>query len=317
MRGVGGQLAARAAEAALSLVLLVTLTFFLAHAMPGGPGYAILGNKAQPVAVDAVNLQLGIDTPLWVQYVTWWRHLAGGSLGNSYLLNRPVAPLLADYAGRTLPLQAAGLGLGVLLSLVGGLLHGALYTSWAGKLLGTIELIVYATPGFVIGTFLVLVCEGWLPPGGIADLHHVVPSLADRLLHLILPALCVGLMTYAGLARYMAESVDAELGRPYTRTAAAKGLGRLAILLRHVAPNAVRPVVTLLGLSLPALFAGSVVIESQFAYPGLGWLLWRSALSHDYPVLVGGVLVVGAATILGNLLADALNAALDPRTRLA
>jgi peptide/nickel transport system permease protein len=317
MQSVWRELAARCAEAAASLAILVTLTFFMAHAIPGGPGYAIMGLKAQPAAVDAVNLQLGLDTPLWWQYATWWRHLAQGSLGTSYLLNQPVAALLADYAGRTVPLQALGLGMGLMLALTAGCLHGAFYRAWQGRLLGGMALVLYATPGFVIGSVLVLCTEGWLPPGGFADLHRAVPTLGDRLIHLILPALTIGLMTYAALAGFVAESVHAELGKPYARTAAAKGLAPAAILLRHALPNALRPLVTLLGLALPSLFAGSMVIESLFAYPGLGWLLWRSAISHDYPILVGGVLVLGMATIIGNLAAEAINAALDPRLRLA
>ncbi len=315
MKGVASRLGTRAAEAALSLFVLVTMIFLFAHAMPGGPGYAILGLKSQPAGVDAVNLQLGVDTPIWVQYLTWWGHLLRGSLGTSYLLGRPVAALLADYAGRTIPLQAAGLLLGATLALAGGLLQGAFYRAWPGRVLGVAALILYATPGFVIATVLVLACQGWLPAEGVADLHAANPGLADRLRHLVLPALSIGLMIYATLARVLAESVDTELAALYTRTAAMKGLDRAAILLRHVARNALRPMVTLLGLSLPGLFAGSVVVESVFAYPGLGWLLWRSALSHDYPVLIGGTLLVGVATIAGNLLAEGVNAVLDPRIR--
>ncbi len=316
MRSVWRELAGRCAEAAASLAILATLTFFMARAMPGGPGYSIMGLRAQPAAVDAVNLQLGLDVPLWMQYAAWWRHLSQGSLGTSYLLNQPVAELLADYAGRTLPLQAAGLALGLVLALVAGCLHGAFYSAWPGRFLGGLALVIYATPGFVIGTVLVLCTEGRLPPGGFADLHEALPTLGDRLVHLILPALTIGLMTYAALARFVAESVHAELGKSYALTAAAKGLAPGAILLRHALPNALRPLVTLLGLALPSLFAGSVVVESLFAYPGLGWLLWRSAISHDYPILIGGVLVLGIATIIGNLAAEVLNAALDPRLRL-
>ncbi|MEJ0049556.1 MAG: ABC transporter permease [Rhodospirillales bacterium] len=127
----------------------------------------------------------------------------------------------------------------------------------------------------------------------------------------------IALVVYASLARFFAESVDGELARPYARTAAAKGLAFPAILLRHVAPNAVRPLVTLVGLSLPGVFSASVVVESVFSYPGLGWLLWRSALARDYPVLIGIVLVVGVVTIVGNLAADFVNAMLDPRLRKA
>jgi peptide/nickel transport system permease protein len=154
---------------------------------------------------------------------------------------------------------------------------------------------------------------GWLPAGGANDLRLLHPGLADTLRHLVLPLSTVALAAFAGLAPYFAQSVDHELQRGYVRTARAKGLTPRDVLLRHVLRNALRPLVTMLGLSFPALIAGSVVVESVFSFPGLGWLLWRSALAHDYPVLVGIVLLVGVATILGNLAAELVNTWLDPR----
>jgi peptide/nickel transport system permease protein len=312
--------AARGAEAALSLILLVTLVFFLAHAAPGGPEYSILGMRVSPARVQRVTTQLGLAMPVWRQYLVWWLHLLRGSLGYSFLLNRPVTGLLMEYAANTAALVGAGFCSGLLLTVAGGLAHGAWYRVFAGRLLGGLEVLLYATPGFVIGTVLVLVFSGWLgwlPPGGVADLRQESPGFADFARHLTLPAVTMALVVYASLARFFAESVDTELGRPYARTAAAKGLASRAILFRHVAPNAVRPLITLVGLSLPGLFAASVVVESVFSYPGLGWLLWRSALARDYPVLIGIVLVIGVLTVLGNLVADLVNTMLDPRLRHA
>jgi peptide/nickel transport system permease protein len=297
-------------------VVLVTLTFLAAHAVPGGPAYAILGMKATPQGVGAIDLRLGLDVPIWRQYLVWWMHLLHGNLGTSYLLNRPVAALLAEYQARTLALYGAGLSLGTVLALAGGLLHGQFFTVWQGRLLAAVELIFYALPSFFAGTVLMALFAThlhWLPAGGAHDLRLSEATAADTVRHLILPVSTIALAVYAGLAPYFSQSVAEELGRPYVRTARAKGLGTTAVLLRHVLPNALRPLVTLLGLSLPAMIAGSVVVESVFSFPGLGWLLWRSALAHDYPVLVGIVLLVGAATILGNLAAELVNTWLDPR----
>jgi peptide/nickel transport system permease protein len=310
------KVAARGVEAALSLILLVTLTFFLAHAAPDGPEYAILGVRMSPARVHQVAVQLGIARPVWDQYLVWWAHVLQGSLGYSFLLNRPVTGLLADYAGNSAALLGVGFGSGLLLTVAGGLAHGAWYRRWPGRVLGGLELLFYALPGFVIGTVLVLVFSGWLrwlPPGGIRDLRVAEPGLRDFARHLVLPTLTVALVVYASLARFFAESVDAELGRPYARTAAAKGLSFWSVLSRHAAPNAVRPLITQVGVLLPGLFAASVVVESVFSYPGLGWLLWRSALARDYPVLIGIVLIIGAVTVVGNLIADVLNTMLDPR----
>jgi peptide/nickel transport system permease protein len=130
-----------------------------------------------------------------------------------------------------------------------------------------------------------------------------------------MPVFTVALTAYAGLAPYFAQAVHQELQAPYARTARAKGLTRWGVARRHVFRNALRPLVTMLGLSFPTIVAGSVVVESVFNYPGLGWLLWRSALSHDYPVIIGIVLLIGVATIAGNLAAELINTWLDPRAR--
>ncbi len=309
--------AARLAEAAATIAILITITFVVAHVMPGGPAYSILGLRSTPTAVAAVDLQLGLDVPVWRQYLIWWAHLLQGDLGTSYLLNRPVAALLAEYQMRTVMLYGSGLALGTALAIAGGLVHGMWFRSWRGRALAALELSLYALPSFFLGTALMAVFAtglGWLPAGGAYDMRVAHPGLGDALRHLALPVLTVATATYAGLAPYFAQSIDAELNAAYALTARAKGLSPWGVALRHVLRNALRPLVTMLGLSFPALIAGSVVVESVFSFPGLGWLLWRSAIAHDYPVLVGIVLLVGLATIAGNLAAELINTWLDPRT---
>ena len=308
----------RCTDAALTLAVLVTLTFVLAHATPGGPAYSILGLKASPAGVDALDHQFNLDTPLWRQYAMWWWHLLHGDFGTSYLLSRDVRQVLAEFAVNTLALDALGLALAVALGVLAGLAHGVYARRWPGRLIGGAELLFYAMPGFFIGTVLLMIFSAWLhwlPAGGVADLRLEHPGLTDRLRHMVLPAASLMLLGFAGFSRVIAQSVQTEMARDYVRTARARGLPESAILWRHVLPNALRPAVTLLGMAFPALFAGSVVVESVFSYPGLGWLLWRSAFSHDYPVLIALVLLVGVATIIGNLLADLLNTWLDPASR--
>ncbi len=308
----------RCADAGLTLFALVTLTFVLAHAMPGGPAYSILGLKANPAAVAALDTRLGLDTPVWRQYALWWWHLAHGNLGTSYLLSRDVRGVLAEFAANTLALDTVGLLLAVLLGLAAGVAHGVYAKRWPGRLIGGAELLFYAMPGFFIGTVLLMIFAAglhWLPAGGVSDLRLEHPDLADRLRHMVLPAASLMFLGFASFSRVIAQSVQTELARDYVRTARARGLTEQTILWRHVLPNALRPAVTLLGVAFPALFAGSVVVESVFSYPGLGWLLWRSAVSHDYPVLVALVLLIGVATIVGNLLADLVNSWLDPASR--
>lgn len=302
-------------DSAVTLVLLVTLCFALAHAVPGGPAYAILGLKARPASLAALDMQLGVNVPLWRQYAIWWAHLAQGDFGTSFRLHQSVARVIAEYARASLAPDAAGLALALLLGMAGGIVHGAAPRSRAGRAVAAAELILYASPAFVTATLLVLVFAAMLhvlPAAGIADLHAAHPGLGDRMAHMALPVLCLGLLGAPAFSRVLAQALRRELGMLYADAARARGYSETTVILHHALPNALRPVVTLLGLAVPMIFAGSVAVESVFAYPGLGWLLWRSALSHDDPVLIAIVLIIGVATILGNLAADCVIAWLAP-----
>ena len=313
-------LSRRLGASLLSLFILVSLTFVLVHVTPGGPAFSILGLHATAETVAAVNKQLGLTTPLWTQYALWWWHLAHGDLGFSYLLHRPVGELLLDYERNTVVMYALAIGLSTIMAIALGLLHGVLYRERSGTLLSLLELTLYAMPSFFLGAILVLVFATelrWLPPGGLFDLRLETPTIASYAVHLVLPVTTIALITMAGQARYFAQSVHEELGRDYVRTAVSKGAPFRRVLLGHVLRNALRPLVTLLGLSFPYVFAGGVVVETVYSYPGLGWLLWRSALLQDYPVLIAIVLLIGVLTIVGNLLADLVNGLLDPRASYA
>ena len=308
----------RLSSSLVSLVILVTLTFFMAHLTPGGPAYSILGIKATPASVNAVNMKLGLDVPIWTQFFAWWGHLLQGKLGYSYLMNRPVAELMGVYEINSLTLNIVAIAISVMLAIGIGLVHGVNYERWGGKLIGGAQLAIYALPAFFIGTLLILYFSmilQWLPAGGISNVRVDDPSLLDRVRHIILPVFTIILFTTAALSRYFAQAVHEELGRDYVRTALAKGISYNRVLFGHVLRNALRPLITVLGLSFPYIFTGGVIVETVFSYPGLGWLLWRSALSHDYPLLVAIVLLIGIFTVLGNLLADMVNTWLDPRTR--
>jgi peptide/nickel transport system permease protein len=313
-------IAARLSSSLLSLLILVTATFVMAHLTPGGPAYSILGLRATPQAVGSINMQLGLDVPLWRQYALWIWHLLHFQLGYSYLMNRPVAQVLATYERNTLAMYSIAVSIGALAAVGLGLVQGVYYRRWPGRLIGTLELAVYAVPSFFLATLLVYVFAirlGWLPAAGLADLHTASPGVGDYIAHLVLPVATIAIFVTAGLARYFAQSVGEELGKEYVRTAAAKGASFPRIVLGHVLRNALRPLVTLLGLYFPYIFGGGVIVETVFSYPGLGWLLWRSALSQDYPVLVAIVLLIGIFTVLGNLIADLVNGALDPREAYA
>jgi peptide/nickel transport system permease protein len=309
-------IAARLASSSLSIVILVTLVFAMAHLTPGGPAYSILGMKATASSVAQLNARLGLNEPLWRQYAVWWWHLLHGELGYSYLLNRPVGQLLWRYELNTLVFYSVSIVISTALSIGIGLLQGVYHGRWPARLIGALQLGFYALPAFFVAAMLVLwfaVQLRLLPASGISNLRLVHPGIGSYAAHLVLPVTTVTLLTVAALSRYFGEAVREELGRDYVRTARAKGVSFAAILFRHVLRNALRPLVTMLGLSFPYIFTGGVIVESVFNYPGLGWLMWRSALSQDYPVLIAIVLIIGLLTVIGNLLADLVNGLLDPR----
>ena len=311
---------ARLGSAALSLLILTVVAFVMSHLTPGGPAYSILGPAARPDTVAAINHEFGLDLPIWRQYLRWLWQLGHGRLGSSYLSNQPVGAMLLAYEANTILLQLVALAASLVIAFGLGLLHGVSHDRPLGRLIGTMELALFSLPAFFVGTLLILWVSmglGWLPAGGLEELRLARQNPGSILSHLALPAATITLFTVAPLSRYLAQSVHEELGRDYVRSAAARGASPSRILFRHVLRNALRPVVTLLGLSLPTVFAGGIVTETVFSYPGLGWLLWQSAIGQDYPVLVGIVLVIGVLTVLGNLLADLVNGLLDPRTRYA
>jgi peptide/nickel transport system permease protein len=306
----------RLASSSLTILVLVTLVFFMVHLIPGGPAYSILGQKATAASVAQLNARLGLNQPLLTQYGIWWWHLGHGQLGYSYLLNRPVGQLLWQYELNTLVFYTVSIVVSTVLSILLGLVQGVYFGRWPAKILGGLQLGFYALPAFFVAAMLVLwfsVDLSWLPASGITDLRLVHPGIGTYAAHLVLPVTTISLLTIASLSRYFGEAVHEELGKDYVRTARAKGVGFPAILFGHVLRNALRPLVTILGLSFPYIFTGGVIVESVFNYPGLGWLMWRSALSQDYPILIAIVLIIGVLTVLGNLLADLVNGLLDPR----
>ncbi len=303
----------RLSVSVISLALLVTLVFFMIHATPGGPAYSILGSHASPEAVAALNRQMGLDRPLLDQYGIWWDHLLEGRLGYSYIQHVGVSRLIGVYLDRTLALDLGALALAILVSLVVGLLQGYWADRLGGRIIGFLQIVFYAMPVFFTGILLIYVFSirlDWLPPGGVGH-----PGWVGRLRHLTLPVLTLALPVSAGFSRYFGHQAREEYRQDYVRTARARGLSEWRIATRHVLRNAVRPFVTLVGMMIPVLFVGGVLTESVFNYPGLGWLLWRSALDQDYPTLSAITLLIGVLTILGNLVADLLNSILDVRVR--
>jgi peptide/nickel transport system permease protein len=305
----------RCLQAVVVLVLVSLIVFGLLHLLPGGPARAILGTHATPSNIAAFNQQNGLDSSVPVQYWHWLTGVLSGNLGFSYVQNESVASLLAQRLPKTAFLAGISVVLAVLIAVPVGFFQAVRRNRAGDYVVTTVTLVLYSTPAFWVGILLIDV---------LAVRVHVFPAEAPQGSFsalfsdpqaLVLPVLTITLVTVAAFSRYIRSSVLDELAQDYVRMARSKGASRRVILFGHVLRNAAGPVVTLLGLSLPFIVSGTLITEYVFNYPGIGLLAFNAATSQDYPVILGVVIVVGAATVLGSLLADVTHAILDPRVR--
>jgi peptide/nickel transport system permease protein len=297
---------------ALIVVWIVSvITFILLKMLPGGPEMAIAGQHPSPQALEAAKLELGLEHPVWYQYWTWLKDICSGDLGFSYSLNQSVTSLLLNRLPQSLLLVGSSTILSLLIAIPVGVLQAVRRNKAIDYLLTTISFILYSMPIFMVAIILINVFSidlPWFPPEGpqsLSDIHS-----------LVLPVVSLALIQIALFSRYARSSVLEQITQDYVRTARAKGASEVRILFRHVLRNALIPVVTLLGLSLPGLVAGALVTESVFNYPGMGYLFLQAANTEDYSTLLGTTILVAVATVLGSLFADLGYAALDPRVRL-
>jgi peptide/nickel transport system permease protein len=301
------------------LLLLSVVAFALLRLAPGDPLALLHGADLTPEERAAARAYWGLDDPLPVQYVRWAGNALRGDLGRSFADGRPVLGVIGERVPATVQLAGSALLLALGIGLGAGVLAAARPHSAADLLATAAATVLYSTPSFWLALILVLVFAvwlGWLPASGMENVRGPA-GLGDRLAHLALPALVLSLREAAALARYTRASLRDVLAQDYVRTARAKGLPEHAVVLRHALPPALLPVITLLGLYLPRLVGGAIVVETVFAWPGLGRLLLEASLQRNYTVIMGEVLLVGTAVILANLLADLCYAAADPRVREA
>jgi peptide/nickel transport system permease protein len=305
----------------LSLVLLfviATILFFSLHLLPGDPALLVLGGDAAqptPEQIAMVRAKLGLDQPLWLQYGTWLKRVMQGDLGRSLVDDRPVARDLANRLPRTLqlviPATLLATALGVPLGMFAARRRGRL----ADPLASSTALMGFSVPVFVVGMLLVALFSitlGWLPPAGY------VPFGEDPLgflRHLILPTLALSASPMAITMRMTRSSFLEQASLDYVRTARAKGLPEPAVAWRHVLRNALLPVVTVVGLQIGGMFAGAVLVEYIFSWPGLNTLLLNSISTRDYPIIQGVVLLAAALFVFVNLVTDLCYALINPRIR--
>jgi len=302
----------------LIVILLVTLIVFaLLHlAMPDGPATGILGMQATQAQIDAFNKAHGFDLPVWQQYLNFLGQIASGDLGDSFKLNRPVSDAIAQRLPKTLILALISMLVALIIAIPMGIFQAVRRGRTSDYVLTTWNFIVYSTPSFFLGLILVIVFSQSLRilPAQAPQGESVAAVLANPG-GLVLPVLTAALSIIATFSRYMRSSTIDNLSEDYVRTARAKGTPVAVVVARHVVRNSLTPVIAMLGYYLPVMFGGMIVVESLFNYPGMGLLFWTSAQTSDYPVLLGCILIIAVATVIGSLLADIIQALLDPRTR--
>ncbi|WP_299362780.1 ABC transporter permease [uncultured Paracoccus sp.] len=300
--------ARRLIQSVLILLGVSLVTFVLLYVLPADPVRQIAGRSATPQVVESIRRELGLDQPFLVQYWTYLTGLVQGDMGRSYLQRADVATLIAARLPATLQLM----GLAIVFELVIGLTLGIAAALYRGRAVDSVLMMTsfaaVSAPQFVVGPlllYLFAVKLGWFPISGYGTLSHAV-----------LPALTLAITGSGWYARMMQSSMIDVLHTDYVRTARAKGLTRRRVLLNHAVPNAILPIIAMIGIDVGIFMGGAVIVESVFGWPGIGQLAWQAIQRVDIPIIMGVTLVSAFAIVLGNLLADMIAPLIDPRIKL-
>ncbi len=300
------------------------ISFFLMQLAPGGPVDQMTDLNPNVTAESKARIrhEMGLDKPITTQFLIWMGKMATLDFGNSFSDKRPVIEKIMERLPATLLLNIASLALILLLSIPIGFWSAVRWNSWFDKTMTVLVYIGFSLPTYALGVGLMVVFGlqlGWLPLSGLTSMHFTdVPWWSrawDVLLHLVLPTLTLALTGLAGLSRYMRSSMLEVLHQDYIRMAVAKGLAPKRVYGVHALRNALIPMVTLFGLMIPDLIGGGVIIETLFAYPGMGRLGYDAIMSRDYNVVMAITVISALLTVIGNFVADILYAYVDPRIR--
>ena len=313
------------------LVGILTLVFIFMHAAPGDPTAMYLHPSVAPEVLEQMRENWGLDQPIHVQYVRWMKSFLAGDFGVSLTQNRPVADILSERVPNTLILSGTALLLIFAIGIAIGIIQAVRQYSLLDNALTLGALFIYSMPSFWLGLMLILIfayrayqVDWWpdalrFPASGMIsvdyDLMTAWGKLGDRLRHLVLPSFALGVASAASVARYMRSSMLEVIRQDYIRTARAKGLPEYKVVLKHALKNALLPIVSLLGLYLPFLFSGAVLVEHVFAWPGMGKTIMDAIYQRDYPTVMATTFIFAALVVVANLIADVLYAVVDPRIR--
>jgi len=308
----------RLVQSVVLLLIVTVIVFGLIHAAPGGPSAVMADQKLPAAQLARMRANLGLDQPIPVQYVKWVTALARGDFGISYTDNRSVLSEIGARLPNTLILAGTAFVLSLIISIPLGIYSANRARSAADNVVSAASFIGLAIPVFWFGIVLIIVFSvklHWLPSSGMYTTNgpQTLPDLAK---HLIMPALVLATPNIATFTRYVRASVLEVLRQDYVRTARAKGLAESNVVYRHVLRNALVPIITIIGVTLPVIIAGAAITESVFGWPGMGRLAVDAAFTRDYPMVMGITVLVAAFVILINLLTDLAYMLVDPRVRL-
>jgi peptide/nickel transport system permease protein len=294
-------------QAALILLGVAAITFVLLYALPADPARMIAGRSATAQTVANIRHELGLDQPLPVQFWTYLHNLLTGNLGRSYAQKTEVWTLIVARLPATLVLMLAGILVEVILGLVLGTVAAVRRGGFVDRMVMMASFVGVSAPQFVVALLLLYVFAvtlGWFPMSGYGTLAHVV-----------LPASTLGILGAGWYARMVRSAMIDVLNQDYVRTARAKGLSSKRIIFRHALPNAILPIVAMIGIDIGQFMGGVVVVEAVYGWPGIGQLAWQAIQQVDIPIIMGVTLTSALAIVIGNLLADLIAPIIDPRIR--
>ncbi|MEJ8475403.1 ABC transporter permease [Roseibium algae] len=298
----------RLMQSLLILVGVSLFTFVLLYLVPADPARQIAGRSATAQTVENIREQLGLNLPFYQQYARYLLALVQGDLGRSYLQKTEVSELIASRLPATLLLMAGSIFCELLLGITMGLVAAVRRNTTTDTTLMVLSFTGVSSPQFVVGILLLYIFAvqlGWFPIGGYGTF-----------MHLVLPSITMGILGAGWYTRMMRSAMIDVLRQDFIRTARAKGLGRVQVLFGHAVPNALLPIVAMIGIDIGLFMSGIVVVESVFGWPGIGQLAWQAIQRVDIPIIMGVTLVSACAIVLGNFLADLIAPLIDPRIKL-
>lgn len=304
---------------AIPVLIGITIIDYAIMCLAGSPLEMLKGPRVSEAAVEAKRISLGLDKPIYVQYFVWLRELLRGNMGYSMKSFQPVSAMIASHLGPTLLLMGVSLIASLIIALPAGIYSAVHQYSKQDYAVVTASFLGSSIPGFFLSLLLIYIFTirlGWLPSSGMTTLG-TQGGVADVAKHMVMPVIVLAFSMAGNTIRYIRSAVLEILQQDYLRTAKAKGIGRFKVINKHALRNALIPIITVIGMEIPMLFGGAVIIEQVFSWPGLGLMTMSAISNRDYPVIMGVCLLSAVVVLVANLLTDVLYALADPTIQLS